>query len=243
MFKKAQKDESGRWAAFHFTSHDNPYISETALEDLADDISELAYRQEILAQDVDEAPGALWKRDTLTKFREESIPDFAKVIVAIDPSATAAGDDAGIIGAGMRKLGSKRHFYCFEDHTIQGSPAVWAQKAIDLYYEIGADYIVAEKNNGGEMVSTVINQIDPDIRVRLVWASRGKQTRAEPVSTMFEKGYGHIVGNLYALEDELCLWVPGDPSPNRLDAMVWAATDLVLQYREAGTFGRNPRSK
>jgi len=240
MFEKAKKDKSGRWAAFHFTSHDNPYISEEALAEIVDDISETSYRQEVLAEDVNEAPGALWTRDTLEKFRVKKLPDFAVVVVAIDPSATSTGDDAGIIGAGMCKIGDQKHFYAFRDETIQGSPAQWAQKAIELYYDIEADYIVAEKNNGGEMVSTVIHQIDPRVKVKLVWASRGKQTRADPVSTVFEKGRGHIVGNLYALEDELCLWVPGDPSPNRLDAMVWAGTQLVLKYKKAGTFGSSP---
>jgi len=228
LFVKAQKDNTGRWQAIHFTSRENPYISQIAIDEIANDISALAYRQEILAEDVNEAPGALWTRDILDKFRVREIDDLARIAVAIDPSATSTGDDAGIIVGGMKQLGDQRHYYALEDKTIQGSPAQWAQAAINAYYEFEADYIVAEKNNGGEMVSTIIYQIDKSIKVKLVWASRGKQVRADPISTIFEKGRGHIVGNMPALEDELCLWVPGDDSPNRLDAMVWSASDLVL---------------
>jgi len=241
LFKKAAADKSGRWAGFHFTSHDNPHISREALEEITEDITELAYRQEILAEDVDEAPGALWTRDMIEKTRVTEVPDLAAVIVAVDPSGSADGDAAGIVGAGMNVQMKKRHFYALEDWSIQGLPEIWAQRAIDLYYELDADRIVAEKNFGGEMVATVIKQIDPTVKVILVHASRGKYVRAEPVSTVFSQGRGHIVGRMPALEDELCLWVPGDPSPNRLDAMVWAGTDLVLKYKKAGTWGRSPR--
>jgi phage terminase large subunit-like protein len=90
---------------------------------------------------------------------------------------------------------------------------------------------VAEKNNGGEMVEAVIKQVDPTVNVRLVWASRGKATRAEPIAAIAEQGRDHHVGTFPALEDELCLWQPGDNSPNRLDAKVWAYTDLVERNR------------
>ena len=88
---------------------------------------------------------------------------------------------------------------------------------------------MAEKNNGGEMVEAVIKQVDPEVNVKLVWASRGKATRAEPVAAIAEQGFDHHVGTFAALEDELCMWVPGDASPNRLDAKVWAMTELTDQ--------------
>jgi len=234
MFEMAKRDTTGRWEAFHFTSMDNPYISQIALGEITKDMTNLSYRMEILAEDVNEAPGSLWKRDTIEKSRLVKAPDsMARVVVAVDPSATSEGDEAGIITAGM--LGD--HYYTTADDSLQGSPEMWAQAAITAYHRARADCIVAEKNNGGEMVASVIKQAIinarstdktiGDIPVKLVWASRGKATRAEPVSSIAEQGRDHHVGKFPALEDELCLWIPGDASPNRLDAKVWAYTELM----------------
>jgi phage terminase large subunit-like protein len=98
---------------------------------------------------------------------------------------------------------------------------------VAAYHRHSADRIVAEANNGGEMVALTIKTIDPAVPVKLVYASRGKQTRAEPISAIYEQGRGHHVGNFPKLEDEMCLWVPGMPSPNRMDALVWTATELM----------------
>ena len=223
MFKKASEDTTGRWAAFHFTSMDNPHISKTALGEITKDMTSLSYRMEILAEDVNEAPGALWMRDTIEKNRVFKIPDFSRVVVGVDPTATSGGDEAGIITAG--KFGED--CYTLADDSTGGSPQTWAKAAVTAYYRHKADLIVAEKNNGGEMVEAVIKQVDPKVRVKLVWASRGKATRAEPISAMAEQGRDHHMGAFPALEDELCLWIPGDDSPNRLDAKVWAYTELV----------------
>lgn len=235
LFKKAKADTSGRWQAWHFSSKDNPFISKVALADITQDMTALAYRQEILAEDIDEAPGALWTRDIIEKARLTKAPDFARVVVGVDPSATSGGDAAGIITAGA----TRTDFYPIADDTVQGSPLVWATAAINAYLRHGADCIVAESNNGGEMVSTVIAQIvkemkrnNPflrDVKVKLVHASRGKATRAEPISAIYEQGRGHHVGSFPALEDEMCLWIPGDPSPNRMDALVWAGTELSVK--------------
>jgi phage terminase large subunit-like protein len=110
---------------------------------------------------------------------------------------------------------------------VQGSPDTWARAAVTAYYRFMADCIVAEKNNGGEMVESVIRQVDPNVNVKLVWASRGKAPRAEPIAAISEQGRDHHVGVFAQLEDELCMWVPGDASPNRLDAKVWAMTSLL----------------
>jgi hypothetical protein len=225
MFKKAQADTSGRWAAFSFTSHDNPHTSKVALGEITKDMTALAYRMEILAEDVDEAPGALWTRKIIEDYRLSVIPPLYRIVVAVDPSATSGGDEAGIITAGARD----DHFYPLGDDSIQGSPKVWASAAVSAYYRYQADCIVAESNNGGEMVELTIHTVDPSVPVKLVHASRGKATRAEPIAAIFEQGRGHMVGDFPALEDELCLWVPGDASPNRLDAMVWAGTELMLE--------------
>lgn len=224
LFKRAEQDTTGRWATFHFTSRDNPFISQEAIAELAGDMTSIAYRMEILAEDVDEAPGALWTRGILEAFRLVKSPDYDRVVVAVDPSATSTGDEAGIITAGSfgKELG------VIADDSLQGSPMAWATAAVTAYHRHKADCIVAESNNGGEMVALTISTVDPNVPVRLVHASRGKHTRAEPIASLYEHGRGHHVGSFPALEDEMCLWMPGDDSPNRMDALVWAATELML---------------
>jgi len=223
LFKRAKLDTTGRWATFHFSSNDNPHLSREALGDITKDMTNLAYRMEILAEDVDEAPGALWTRDNIEKSRVTKHPDFSRVVVGVDPSASSTGDETGIITVGC----TTDNFFTLSDDSIQGSPEAWARAAVTAYNKHRADCIVAEKNNGGEMVESVIKQVDPNVIVKLVWASRGKATRAEPVSAMSEQGRDHHVGTFEKLEDELCLWIPGDPSPNRLDAKVWAITEMM----------------
>ncbi len=224
LFAKAQADTTGRWAAFHFTSHDNPYISKVALSEISQDMTSLAVRQEIMAEDIDAAPGALWTRETIEKARiHKRVPAFDKVVVAIDPSTTSEGDEAGIIIAGRYR----NQYYVLGDNTLQGSPDVWAKAAVSAYAIHEANNIVAESNQGGEMVELVIKQVDENVPVILVHASRGKATRAEPVAAAYEQGRVHHVGTFGILESEMCLWVPGDKSPNRMDALVWAITDLM----------------
>ncbi len=229
MFKRASVDDSGRWEAFHFTSMDNPYIDQGAVEDLAQDMTRLAYRQEILAEDIDDAPGALWTRAILDEGRVLRSPDLARIVVAIDPavSATATSNQHGIIVAGI-EAGSKPDGYTLEDATLDGTPAEWARAAITAYYRWEANYIVAEANQGGDMVRHTLETIDPTVPVRLVHASRGKQARAEPVSALYEKGRIHHVGTFPELEDQLCVWVPGEGSPDRLDALVWAYSEMMV---------------
>lgn len=227
MFKMAEADTSGRWETFHFSSMDNPHISQVALADISKDMTSLGFRQEILAEDVDEAPGALWTRKDIEDNRVIKAPDLERVTVAVDPSATSTGDEAGIVVAGTETKNDEKDYYVISDKSVQGSPLVWASAAVTAYYTHRADKIVAEKNNGGEMVQTTIEQIDRNVPIELVHASRGKHTRAAPVSAIYEKGRGHHVGNFEALEDEMCLWIPGNPSPNRMDALVWAITDLA----------------
>jgi phage terminase large subunit-like protein len=157
------------------------------------------------------------------------IPDLVKVVVGIDPNTTSnpTADVAGII---VGALGSDGHGYIFDDRSAVFGPTDWSRVAIEAYREWMADKIVAERNNGGEMVKITIRQYDEDelIPVDLVWASRGKITRAEPVAALYEQGRIHHVGTFDALEDEYVTFVPGaaDISPGRLDAAVWVITDL-----------------
>lgn len=226
MFKRIKASGDPRWKLVHFSSHDNPHISSEALDELSNDMTALAYRMEIMAEDVDEAPGALWSRAIIDQGRLAAHPQqLFRVVVGVDPSATSDGDEAGIVTAGS--IGNEG--YVIADDSLQGSPLAWARAAVAAYHRHQADEIVAESNQGGEMVATTIATVDPNVRVRLVHANRGKQVRADPVAALYEHGRVHHIGHFHRLEDEMCLWLPGGPSPNRLDAMVYAITALKLQ--------------
>jgi hypothetical protein len=238
LFKMAEADTTGRWQAFTFSSHDNPHLSQDALQDITGDMSNLAYRQEIMAEDIDEVPGALWTRATLDKNRVNIAPSLYRIVVAVDPEATASETSAetGIIVAGKdeNEIG-----YLLEDKTLRASPAEWGAAVVRAYDRWRADVVVAETNNGGDMVRFVVEAAaqqahrngerdTPYIAFKQVHASRGKYIRAEPVSTLYENGRCKHVGTFDELEDQLCSWLPGDTSPDRLDALVWAYTDLLV---------------
>ncbi len=231
LFKKAEADESGRWQAFHFSSLDNPHISRVALDEIAQDMTRLAYQQEILALDIEDNPAALWKRADIEGGRVATVPELHHIVVGVDPTASTGGDEAGIVSVGAASIGDVDHFYVLKDSSLQGSPATWAGAAVADYGMLQANEIIAEKNQGGEMVEATIHTVDPNAPVKLVHASRGKATRAEPVVAMYEQGRVHHVGQFPYLEDEMCQWATGAPSPNRMDALVWAITELM----EAGT--------
>jgi hypothetical protein len=228
MFAKALADTSGRWEAFHFTSYDNPHISEQALDDLRGDMSSHSYRQEMLAEDVDEALGALWTRGLLDSTRVVVRPDhFDLIVVAIDPPGGAT--ECGIVAAGKARDGQA---YVLEDRSLQAPPGVWASEAVALYRDLAANVVVGEANYGGDMVLSTIRTAEGGAHVayRAVRATRGKAIRAEPVVALYERGMAHHVGEFALLEDELCNWEPytGMSSPNRLDALVWAITALEI---------------
>jgi len=185
-------------------------------------------RQEVGGEILDDDPRALWKRDDIENNRALTHPELFRVGVAMDPSGTSTGDECGVVGGGVANIGDDTHLYVLEDATVQGSPKAQARAAITLYHKLKADCIVAEVNNGGEWIPTVIHDIDETVNVKVVHASRGKKTRAEPISAVYEQNRGHHVGTFADLEDELCQWVPGESdSPNRLDALVWLATELI----------------
>ena len=231
MFKRAQADETGRWATFHFSSHDNPFISKVALSEISSDMTNLAYRQEILAEDIEDNPGALWKREWIDHDVLKA-PVLARVVVGVDPSGSKGGDAVGIITGGMAIRNDEKHFFLLADDTLHGTPSEWGKAVVTAYHRHEAGKVVAEANFGGDMVKHTIHTIDPTVPVDLVHASRGKAVRAEPVSVLYSQGRGHHIGAFPALEDELVQWEPGQSSPNRLDALVWAATKIVLTEKE-----------
>jgi hypothetical protein len=181
--------------------------------------------------DVAEVEGGLWQRARdLDPFRvgRGDVPELFRVIVAVDPSATSGGDEAGIVAGGIAYVGGQAHAYVMEDASVQGSPATWAKAAVDCFRQQRADGMIAESNNGGEMVALTIGSVPGAPYVKLIHASRGKMTRAEPVQKLYEDGRVHHVGRFDALEREMCTWRPGEPSPNRMDALVWLLTELML---------------
>ena len=242
LFKRGEADTSGRWETFHFSSHKNPFISKEALEELTSDMTTLAYQQEIEAIDKDEVPGALWKQDIIDEYRVDEYPDLHRLVIAVDPAASAheGSDETGIIAAGVAKVDGKDHGFVLADATLRGSPAEWAQAAVNAHDQYRADKIVAEKNNGGDMVKFTIETVDEHVTIELVHASRGKQTRAQPVAALYEQGRIHHVGEFPDLEDQQCSWVPGNDSPDRMDALVWAMTDLMLEDMGYMEFGEAP---
>lgn len=236
LFKKAKADDTGRWEAFHFSSHDNPYISREALEEITTDMTALAYEQEILALDKDETPGALWTRDMIVSNRVTQLPpDLSRVVVGVDPTGSAT-NECGIVVAGSDMRG---HGYVLDDRSLLGSPGAWANAAIDAYFEWEADAIVVETNYGGDMVKNTIRTAERggEVVIRTVRATRGKAVRAEPIASKYERELVHHVGPFPVLENELCNWVPdsGMRSPNRLDAAVWALSALLLKEVRAAT--------
>jgi len=234
MFQKALQNTSDRWQTFHFASHDNPYISRIALDEITQDMTQLAYRQEILAEDIDEAPGALWSRELIDKTRVISYPDLVRIVVGVDPTGSR-GNECGIVVAG---LGSNGHGYIIDDKSLLGSPGEWADATLTAFIRNQSDMVVGEANYGGDMVESTILQAAKNqgqiIRYKNVHASRGKAVRAEPVVANYEHGKIHHVGEFPYLEDEMVTWIPGETrdSPNRIDAMVWAITELMLAEPE-----------
>ena len=186
-------------------------------------------RQEIEGEIIDDAPGALWKRAQIDTLRVAKAPQLSRIVTAIDPAVTssARSDETGIIVAG---LGRDGHGYVLEDLSLRASPHGWATQAVAGHYRWQGDRVVGEMNNGGEMVEATLRTVDANLPYRGVHASRSKQARAEPIAALYEQGKVHHVGHFADLEDQLCTWEPntGDASPDRLDALVWALTELML---------------
>ena len=191
-------------------------------------------RQELEGILLEDAEGALWTTGALERARIDAVPDLSRIVVAVDPPVTghARSDSCGIVVAGRRAGEGPAHAVVLEDATVEGaSPMAWAEAAVAAYHRHGADRIVAEVNQGGDLVETVIRQVDPDVPFRGVRAMRGKAVRAEPVAALYEQGrVGHVRG-LAALEDQMSRMTArgfeGSGSPDRVDALVWALSELT----------------
>ncbi|GAB4286829.1 MAG: terminase family protein [Roseovarius sp.] len=195
-------------------------------------------RQELDGVLMDSVEGALWTPQMLADCHAVLPSDLDRIVVAVDPPVTgsASSDECGIIVAGAQTRGPVPSWraWVLADCSVGGAaPSVWAAAAIDAMRRFGADRLVAEVNQGGDLVEEVIRQVDPLVPVRKVRASRGKAARAEPVAALYEQGRVHHCGDLGALEDQLCAMTAqgyaGPGSPDRLDALVWALSDLILE--------------
>lgn len=215
--------------------------------------------QELHGEILDDVEGALFKWANLEQHRlDPELLDAilgtigVRTVVAVDPAITATedSDETGIIGAcaipahadvlgGVRHVQGTEtpierppHGFIVADASGRYAPQEWAEQAVALYRHLDADRIVAEANQGGDMVAAVIREVDPNVPIELVHATKGKRTRAEPVAALAEQGRYHHVGVLPELESEQTSWVPGDPSPSRMDAAVWAITSLILDAEQ-----------
>lgn len=188
-------------------------------------------RQELHAELLLDTPGALWTLANIEASRVQAAPALRRIVVAIDPAVTVGedSDETGIVAAGV---GFDGDVYVLHDRTCRLSPDAWARAAVDLYDEVQGDRIIAEVNNGGDLVEAVLRTVDVSVPVRKVHATRGKRLRAEPVAALYEQGRVHHVGGLAELEDQMTTWTPESSlSPDRLDALVWAVTDLAINAR------------
>ncbi len=196
-------------------------------------------RQELDAEMLDDVPGALWTRAMLDALRATHRPDtMRRCVVGLDPAVTSGedADETGIVAAGTLADGTG---IVLEDESCRDTPDGWARRAVALYHRVKADRIVAEVNNGGDLVEAVIRTVDRSVPVVKVHASRGKAKRAEPVAALYEQGRVRHLGAFPAMEDQMCAFTADfDPakagySPDRMDALVWALTDLMVEPQPA----------
>lgn len=190
-------------------------------------------RQELYAEMLDDVPGALWTRSMVdTAHYRGPLPSMVRVVVAIDPAVTSGedADETGIVVAGQ---GADGLGYVLADRSCRETPDGWAKRAVAAYNEFEADRVVAEINNGGDLVEHVIRTVSPRISYRKLHASRGKRVRAEPVAALYEQGKVRHLPGMPDLEDQMCAFVPDqmDGSPDRVDALVWALTELMLERK------------
>ena len=211
------------------TFENSSNLSETALIELkARYEGTRTGRQELYGELLESAEGALWTRQWIEDCRitKDEMPPLIRVVTAIDPAVTSGeeSDETGIVTAGMSADG---RFFVLADDTLKATPNEWAKKAVSAYKEHKADRIVAEANNGGDMIINLLHQVDRFVPTTKVHATRGKQLRAEPISALYEQYRVHHVGAFPLLEDQMVMWTPeSKDSPDRLDALVWALTEL-----------------
>lgn len=187
-------------------------------------------RQELEGELLEDVEGALWSMAQIDATRIDALPEgvsLSVVVVGVDPEASS-NENSAETGIVVVARGDDGRGYVLADYSIRATPNVWGGAAIQAYDDFQADHVTPETNNGGEMVTSTLQTIRPTLPIHPVHASRGKATRAEPISALYEQGRMHHIGTFTALEDQMTTWVPGMKSPDRMDALVWAATDVML---------------
>lgn len=211
------------------------YLAEDYLDEL-NKLPEAKRRRFLLGEFVDSNEGALWQPE---QFRYTDPPRLVRIVVAIDPSGSKGGDEVGIIAVGKCQIGN---LYVLSDRSGRYTPLQWATISVNELKALKGDAIVAERNYGGDMVKHTILSHDRFVKVIEVTASRGKDIRAEPVQSLYEQGRVFHAKGLNALENEMLTWCPGDnESPNRIDALVWAVTELMDKKDYKGATFHMPR--
>jgi phage terminase large subunit-like protein len=181
--------------------------------------------QELEGRLLEDREGALWRRAQIDEGRVSQVPPLRRVVVAVDPSVSDGENSAecGIVTAG---IGTDGRGYVLDDSSLRGSPLEWSRAVVASYSKLKADRVIAEKNQGGALVEATLRTVAPHLPYKGVHASRNKQARAEPVSALYEQGKISHVGTFPLLEEQMVEWVPGEASPDRLDALTWAFTEL-----------------
>ena len=218
----------GRYAVLNMNPMDNrENLPEGYIEDTLASLPERKRRRFLEGEWLDDPEGALWKRSMIDEHRHIGAPPpLARIVVGVDPAVTGSetSDETGIVVVGKDAAG---HLYVLGDYSIRGTPLDWARQVAWAVDKHGADRVVGEVNNGGDLVEVNLRTVSKNLPFKKVSASRGKYIRAEPIASLYEQGKVHHVGTFPALEDQMCEWVPGDRSPDRLDALVWAITELA----------------
>ena len=209
-------------------------LAESALEMLKERYEGTTLgRQELYAEIITSADGALWKLEQIERARVSKAPPLKHILVAIDPAVTnsADSDETGIMCVGKDE---NNEYYVLEDRSGRYSPEEWARKAVELYERYDADRIVAEVNNGGDLVERLLRSIDAQVPYRSVHATRGKLVRAEPIASLYEQDKVHHVGRFPELESQMVSYTGerSKPSPDRLDALVWGLSELAKSKGE-----------
>lgn len=222
-------------ALFHARTMDNPFIPRDFAASIATQYTTHLQAQELEGRFIDQLDGALWRREWIDDPRVAEAPQMSRVVVAVDPAGThkAGSDQTGICVAGR---GEDGEYYVLHGYGYRLSPQGWATRVLDLYDQHLADRIIAERNQGGEMVEHTIRSVRPDAPVTTIVASRGKALRAEPIAALFEQGRVHHVGIHGDLEEQMCSFPVAAEHDDMVDALVYALTDLVETSGSGGIY-------
>lgn len=258
--KTRRMDPDPNVVTFHWTSYDNPTLNQSAVDEVAGSMTSLVRRQEIMAEDIDEVPGALWKQSTIDNNRRKRPAELTRVAIAIDPAGTAkkTSDETGIGAAGLGPCNHGRddtddtthelqdHIFVLDDVSGHYTPHGWAEAAVRLYDKLEADVMVAETNHGGDLVADNIRNYlrsegrSPlEVNVQVIHASRGKDVRAEPIAAQDERGAIHHVKVFTELEEQMVVFTGSNSSEHddRVDWRVYACAELLGKSSGGGFIG------